>query len=133
MPTFDVEPERITVFRIGEDYLFAHYFEREDLFEELREYYNEEAYRFEIPAEKFDAVRDRLAEEYHELVVADELEPYCVVIEKYSEHADILRDSVVHWERRNHHIFLMKDELAVQEAIEAGAKPLEGTDFVIGL
>jgi hypothetical protein len=133
MPTFDVDPDRITVFHVADEYLFSHYFTRKDLFEQLSEYYNEEAYRFEIPAEEFDSVREQLADEYIELVVTDELEPYCVVKDKYTEHADILRDSVLNWERDGQLFFLMKNELSVKEAIEQGATPIEETDFVVGL
>ena len=53
MPRFDVDSRRITVFRVGDEYLFSHYFERTDLFEDLREYYNEEAYRFPEPLVRF--------------------------------------------------------------------------------
>jgi len=102
-------------------------------FEQLREYYNEEAYRFEIPAADFEAVRDQLAEEYIEFVVVEDLEPYCVVKEKYSEHADILRDSVLHWERDGQLFFVMKDELSVKEAIERGATLITDTEYVVGL
>jgi len=133
MPTFDVDPDRITVFQVDDEYLFSHYFTRQDIFEQLSDYYNEDAYRFEIPTEEFDSVREQLADEYIELVVADELEPYCVVKDKYTEHADILRDSVLSWERDGQLFFLMKDDLSVKEAIEQGATPIEETDRVVGL
>jgi len=133
MPTFDIDPEEITVFEIDDEYWFSHYFTRTDLFETLREYYDEEAYRFEIPAEEFDAVREELADEYIDLAVAEDLEPYCVVIEQYTEYGDILRDSVAHWKRQGHRFFLMKDDLSVREAVEHGATRLSETDFVVGL
>ena len=133
MPTFDVDPDRITVFHVDGEYLFSHYFTRQDLFEQLSDYYNGEAYRFEIPAEEFDFVREQLADEYIELVVIDELEPYCVVKDKYTEHADILRDSVLNWERDGQLFFIMKDKLSVKEAIEQGATPIEETNLVVGL
>ena len=133
MPTFDIDPEEITVFPIEGEYWFSHYFDRTDLFEALREYYNEDAYRFEIPAEEFEEVREELAEEYIDLVVAEDLESYCVVIEQYTEYGDILRDSVAHWERQGHRFFLMKDELSVREAVEHRATRLSETDFVLGL
>lgn len=133
MSSFDIDPERITVFEIDDEFLFAHYFTREDLFERLSDYYNSEVYRFEIPAAEFDAVKAELAEEYIELVVADEFEPYCVVKDKYTEHADILRNSVINWERDGHRFFLMKDDLSVKEAVEQGATPIEETDFVVGI
>ena len=133
MPTFDVDPEQITVFVVDDEYLFSHYFTREDLFEQLSEYYNEEAYRFEIPADEFEAVREQLADEYIEFVVVEDLEAYCVIKDKYTEHADILRDSVLHWERDGQLFFLLKDELSVKEAIERGARPIADTEYVVGL
>jgi hypothetical protein len=133
MSTFDVDPERITVFRIDDEYLFSHYFEREDVFDSLREYYNEDEYRFEIPAEDFDTVSAQLEDEYYDPVVVEDLEPYCVVKEQYTEHAEILKQSVLNWERRGHLFFLMKDELAVQDAVERGATPIEETDLVLGI
>ena len=133
MARFDVEAERINVFRIDDEYLFAHFFDRTDLFEAFRDYYNDEEYRFEIPAEEFDDVRERLAGEYFDPVVIEDPEPYCVVKEKYTKHADVLRNSVIHWERRGHLFFVMKDDLAVKEALEGGAERLDETEFVLGI
>jgi hypothetical protein len=133
MPSFDVDATEICVFPVGEEYLFSHYFERDDAFELLQEYYDDDAYRFEIPEAEFDAVRDRLEEAYFEPVVVTDLEPYCVVIDKYDEHAEILKRSVANWERSGHRFFLMKDDLAVTEAVERGATRIEDTDFVVGL
>lgn len=133
MPTFDIEAERLTVFHIGDEYLFTHYFDRDDIFEQLQPYYDSDAYRFEVPAEEFDEVRELLTEEYFEPVVVEDLDPYCVVIEKYDPHADILRNSVVNWERRGHKFFLLKDELSVKEALEQGARRIADTEFALGL
>ena len=66
-------------------------------------------------------------------VVVTDLEPYCVVVEKYDEHATVLKQSVATWERQGHRFFLMKDDLAVREAVERGATPVGETDFVVGL
>jgi hypothetical protein len=133
MPQFDVDAERITVFCIDEEYLFSHYFDQTDVFEDLSAYYTEDAYRFEVPAEDFDAVRGRLEEAYFAPEVVTDLEPYCVVIGKYDEHAAILRESVVTWERRGHRFFVMKDDLAVKEALEQGADRVSETEFALGL
>lgn len=51
MPSFDVDPERITVFRTADGCVLSHSFERDDRFAALREYDDEEASRFELPAE----------------------------------------------------------------------------------
>ena len=133
MPEFDVATEQITVFRVDDDYLFKHFFERADIFEELSDYYDQTEYRFTIPADEFDEVCEFLEGEYYEPVVVEELEPYCVVKEKYTKHADILRNSVANWERDGQLFFLMKDELSVREAVEKGARRIGETEFVVGL
>lgn len=46
MPTFDAQPTTLYVFEIDGEYLFSEYFDHTDLFEQLAEYYNEDAYRF---------------------------------------------------------------------------------------
>lgn len=133
MPEFDVEPERIVVFRVDEEYYFSHYFERTDLFEALQEYYDGDAYRFEVPADAFDEVRSLLEDNYYAPDVVEDLEPFCVVVEKYEPHAAILRNSVVNWERRGHRFFVMADDLAAEQAVEQGATRLAETDFVLGI
>jgi hypothetical protein len=133
MPGFDVDREELTVFAVDDEYLFAHYFDRRDIFDDLKEYYDDETYRFEVPADEFDAVRERLEAAYFDPVVVTDLEPYCVVVEKYDEHATVLKQSVATWERQGHRFFLMKDDLAVREAVERGATPVGETDFVVGL
>jgi hypothetical protein len=66
-------------------------------------------------------------------VIVTDLEPYCVVIDKYDEHAEILKRSVATWERQRKRFFLLKDDLAVKEAVERGAERVSDTDFVVGL
>jgi hypothetical protein len=128
MPDFDVDPETIRVFPMDEEYWFSHYFDRQDLFRRLREYYNEDEYRFKISQEEFEQVREELADEYIELDVIEDRESFCVIRDQHSEYGDILRDSVAHWERRGQRFFLMKDDLAVKEAIERGAERLADTE-----
>jgi hypothetical protein len=133
MSTFDVEPERLVVFEVDDAYVFSEYFEQTDIFDDLREYYSDTEYRFEVPEAEFDAVRERLEAAYYDPVVITDLEPYCVVIDRYDEHAEILKRSVATWERRNRRFFLMADDLAVKEAVEQGATRVGDTDFVVGL
>jgi hypothetical protein len=133
VPTFGADRERVTVFRVGDEFFFSYYFDRQDVFEELRDYYDDDHYRFAVPADEFDAVRDVLADAFYEPVVVEDLEPYCVVIEQYEKHAEILRQSVATWERDGHRFFLLKDDLAVREAVERGATRVEETSFVVGI
>lgn len=133
MSDLDIATDRINVFRVGEEYLLKYYFDREYLFDELESYYTYESYRFEVPLSEFDSVRELLEAEYFDPVVITDIEPYCVVKEAYTKHADILRNSVLHWERNAHNFFLLKDDLSVREAIELGADPVEDTEFVVGL
>ena len=133
MPSFDVERERIYIFAIEDTYYFKRYFERTDIFADLQKYYNNDEYRFEIPADDFPAVRAYLEDNYYDVIEVDSLTEFCVVKEQYSPHADILRNAVSHWTRRDYNFFLMKDPHAVAEAVERGASRLEDTDLVLGL
>lgn len=133
MPSFDVDRERLNVFEVGDEYLFTEYFDLTDLFEDLSEYYDEDAYRFEVPADEFPEVRDRLEDAYYDPVVVSDFEPYCVVVGKYDKHAEILKESVANWERSGHRFFLMKSEFAVEKALQRGATRIGETEFVVGL
>lgn len=133
MAGLDIDRDRLTIFRTGNEYLFSHYFERADIFEALSEYYNDEEYRFEVPASDFEDVRERLEAAYFEPRVISDLEPYCVVIEKYEEHAGILKSAVATWERKGHRFFLLEDELAVADALDRGATRVSETEFVVGI
>jgi len=130
MPTFDVDATEIPVFEVNGIYVFKHYFEDADVFEQLEAYYNESAYRFELPTDDdLASVADVLADHFFELAVVEEIEPYCVAINKYEDHADILRNAVVTVTRGDIKIFLMKDELSAEQAIENGATRLTDTDL----
>jgi hypothetical protein len=133
MSDFEVDHGRVVAFDFGGEYVFSHYFEREDVFRDLREYYLDDEYRFEVPAEDIEAVREVLAEAHYRLDVVEDPEPYCVAVEQYTEHADILRESVAHWTRRGYEFFLMPEEPAVKEALEQGATPVEDIDLAAGI
>lgn len=133
MSGFDTGPEELVIFEVGGEYLFSQYFGATDLFEELSGYYNDTEYRFEVPEAEFDAVQERLEDAYYEPVIVSDLEPYCVVIDKYDEHAEILKRAVATWHRRGKRFFLLQDSLAVKEALKRGAERIGDTDFVVGL
>ena len=61
--------------------------------------------------------------------IVEDVGAFSVVKEQYSKHADILRNSVMHWTRDGYHFFVMQDPIAVEQ----GATRLENTDLVLGL
>lgn len=79
MPTFVVERQELTAFAIGNSYFFTDYFDHDDLFTTLNDYYNSDSYRLEIPYCELDTDRQILDRCFSDLVIADELVPYCVV------------------------------------------------------
>lgn len=124
---------RVLAFRVGDSYLFDRYFEREYLFEALAEYYDEETYRFELPVEALADVQQRLSAAGIELAAVDDPAPYCVVIDRYEPHSDILEQAVAAWTRRNHRFCLMNGDRALAAALDAGARRVTDTEFVAGL
>lgn len=133
MPEFEVDREQIYVFEVDDTYLFKHYFERNDIFSELSDYYVRDEYRFEVPNEDFSNVAKFLEDNYYELNIVENLSEFCVVKEEYTEHADILRNAALKWNRDGYNFFLMKDPISVDQAIEEGATRLEDTDMVLGI
>lgn len=130
MPTFDVDRKSINVFEINDTYAFKQFFDQDDLFTQLEQYYNENAYRFELPTKAdLNQVDDLLDGYFYDLHVVDNQAPFCVVIDRDKDHSDILRNAVVRYQRGDHYIFLMKDQLSVDQAVEHGATKLRETDL----
>ncbi|WP_273837126.1 hypothetical protein [Halococcus sp. PRR34] len=128
MPTFDADTTEINAFEVeGADlYIFSQYFDQEEVFDELREWYDSEQYRFEVPTDDIDRVESFLDGYFYDLnrVPPDAIEPFCVVKEKYTDHADILRNSVYHTSRGSNTVFVMQDRLSAEQAVEQGVTPL---------
>lgn len=78
-----------------------------------------------------ECTQDLLESRYYEPVLVDDLKEFAFAKKQYTEHADILRNSVMHWTRRDHHFFITQDQLAVEQAVEQGATRLDGTDLVL--
>ena len=125
MPSFDVDTEEITAFEISNSYLFTTYFDEEPLFNQLKQYYQSDKYRFEIPENDLEQVRQILDEFFYDLVIEDSWEDYCVATDKEADTSSILRNSVMRKHRGHHEIYLMKDKLSVEQAIEHGATEIE--------
>jgi hypothetical protein len=132
MPTFDADTTEINAFEVkdAELYVFSQYFDQEEVFAELHEYYDSEQYRFEVPADKIDRIESFLDEYFYNLnrVAPDAIEPFCIVKEKYTDHADILRNSVYHTSRGSSTVFVMQDRLSAELAVEQGATSLADSD-----
>lgn len=121
--------ERVNVFAVGELYLFKHYFEGEAVFSRLKEYYNNQGYRFELPPSAFNDVQRFLSEHGYRLETVDDLEPYVVVVEQYTAHPEnIFKGSVVDRSADGYNCFLMTDRESVLEAVEGGATRLADAD-----
>jgi hypothetical protein len=133
MPTFDADTTEINAFEVEDAdlYIFSQYFDQQEVFSELREYYNSEQYRFEVPTDEMDRIESFLDEHVYDLnrVPPDAIEPFCVVKEKYTDHVNILRNSAYHTSRGSNTVFVMQDRLSAEQAVEQGAKPLADTDI----
>jgi len=130
MPTFDVDREQITVFKLDDTYVFKQYFDHDALFDGLRPYYNEAEYRFEVPNSAFNDVQDLLQEHFYELEPVSELEPFCVVWPKDGDQPDVLyKTAVLSHTHKGYHVFLLKDQLSVEQAVHEGAERLAETDI----
>jgi hypothetical protein len=134
MPSFDVDQTRINAFPINDTYLFKQYFEQDAAFSAVRQYYNATDYRFEVPADDLADVQNVLADYFYDLTVVDDVEQFCVVKQKYTDHPDVLfKTSVLQRQQRDHTVFLMKDQLSVEQAVNHGVTRLADTDLDVVL
>lgn len=126
--------ERINAFRVNRVYVFSYYFAQDEIFTPLRRYYNDDAYRFEIPEEAFHDVQDFLENYFYRLEMVDDPARFCVVQRRDIDHPDVLYTaSVMQQTYGMYHVFLMQDQRAVQQAVSQGATRLTDTAMEITL
>lgn len=108
MPSFDVDWENFNVFEVEEMYLFKQYFDRDEVFKELRPYYNADFHRFEISQDDFDDVDELLDQHFYSTNVVSEPERFCVVYPEEGDVPDVLFIASVLQQRTGDHLlFLM--------------------------
>ena len=122
--------EQVNVFEVDETYLFKHYFDGDEVFDRLKQYYNNQQYRFEVPPDEFEDLQSFLAEYGYGLVVVDAIEEFVVVVEKYTTHPEnIFKASVIHRSVDGYNCFLLTDQAAVEQATREHATRLTETDL----
>lgn len=115
--------EAVNAFLIDETVYFKHYFEGDAVFAELRTYYNNQQYRFEVPAGEFDAVATFVEPHGYELTRVESLPEFVVGVEQYTSHPEnIFKSSVLQRQQAGYNWFVLKDKVAVEEAVYAGAE-----------
>jgi len=128
--TFDVASRRrtkITVFRIGRIWAFKHFFGEKEIFKLLADHYSRENYRFEFLTEhERDEAFEKLKGRGFDFLVVEDLAGYVVSLDRSSKYAPVLKNSIEHIETQNERIFLMKDLVSVEEALEFGAEIYDG-------
>ena len=132
MPSFNVDMEEITAFDFGNTYLFTAYFDEEQLFNQLEKYYNRDKYRFKVPEKDLEEVQQTLDNYFYELVIEDSSEEYCVVADEETDSNATLSNSVMRKRRGNHDIYLMKNKLSLEQAVEQGAIRVEKLEVNAG-
>lgn len=119
------ELERVNAFPMRDVLLVKHYFDGDDAFATLEPYYDQREYRFEIPQRDLHDVQVALEEHGYELEIVDYLEPYAVVVRKYSHHPEsVFEDAVAEFSNADFNVFVLKGEAAVETAVRSGAQRL---------
>jgi len=133
MPTFDIDRKELTASKVDGTYPFKQYFEPDEVCDALELYYNKYKYRFEVPDGDLNEVRQVLYEYFFHPSIKGDRQSYCVVKQKDSNYGDVLKNSVLIKRHSDHIIFLMEDQLSVEQTIEYGATPLSEADIHVGL
>lgn len=124
--------ECINAFAVDDYYLFKHYFEGDEVFARLGRYYNNQQYRFEVPAGDFESIQSFGANHGYGLVAIDQasIPEFVVVVRKYTDHPDnIFKASVTHRASENYNCFLMTNQNAVERTVTKGALRLTQTSL----
>lgn len=115
--------KKVNIFKIGKLYCFKAYFSDKEIFKELSEHYNKGKYRFECgTADERNKIIKYLGEVGFDTNLVENLSGYLVKIDRFKKYAPILKNSIEQTELGSDRIFLMKDKLAVEQAIEQGAE-----------
>ena len=126
--TFDVVPRRksITMFKAAGHWIFKHFFDDREIFQELADYYDKDLYRFEFKTigERKKALK-LLEMRGFDVDLVEDLKGYVVKLPRHSRYAAVLKNSVALIETPEWRIFLMKDLAAAEEAQRQGAKIVE--------
>lgn len=122
--------ESVNVFQIDETVYFKHYFEGEAVFGELRDYYNGQEYRFEVPINDFAQLTTYLRGHGYDLQQVDDITDFVVGVEQYTSHPEnIFKASVFQAQTADYNCFLLKDKASVEEAVYTGAEKLTDIDI----
>lgn len=122
----------VNAFHIGNEYLFRHYFDGDAVYARLRRYYENQQYRFAVPAAEFDSVHRFLDEHGYVLEPVHTLDDYVVAVRKYTGHPDnIFKTSVLQRSHGNYTLFVLKDKGAVGRAVADGATRLRNSALSI--
>lgn len=128
---FDIDRKKINVFKVGKLYCFKHYFNDKQVFEELSDYYNKERYRFECStAGERNKIIKYLWKMGFDAYLIEDPSDYIVKIDRIKKYASILKNSIEQTEISNVRLFLMKDMVSVEQAVDQGAERYTGTDFL---
>ncbi|MDG6219421.1 MAG: hypothetical protein QCI00_08270 [Candidatus Thermoplasmatota archaeon] len=120
---FDITRKKVNIFKIGTLYCFKQYFDDRELFKELSEYYNERSFRFEIKtAGERNKIMKLLWSKGYEPILVEDFQEYMVKIDRYKKYGDILKNSIEYLELGGNRVFVMKDVLSVEQALELGAE-----------
>jgi hypothetical protein len=126
--TFDVITKRkcIIVFKLGNLWVFKHFFDDKEIFEALLDYYNKDQYRFEF---KSTAARNNalkiLERNCFDYELVEDMKGYLIKLPKSVKYAPILKNSVAYKETADERIFLIKELASVEEAVSLGSKLYE--------
>ena len=109
---------QINAFEIDDSYLFKHYFEQDEVFTKLRRYYTDSAYRFEVPANTLTEVQALLEDHFFKLTVVADVEPFCVVKRKYTEHPDLLfKASVLECKKQDYNVYNIRKHRDIYDTL----------------
>ena len=120
---FATNNKKIKIFKIGNKFCFKQFFNDKEIFNELSDYYNDKKFRFEYDSTNgVEKLTKQLFSAGFETSFIEDFNEYLVKIDRYKKYGSILKNSIEYTELGGNRIFLMKDMMSVELAIEQGAE-----------
>jgi len=120
---FDITRKKVNIFKIGNLYYFKQFLDDRELYDELSQHYNQHNYRFEC---KFSGERNKimklLISKGFDPIPVEDFKEFMERIDRYKKYGNILKNSIEHTEIGTDRIFVLKDMLSVEQALEDGAE-----------
>ena len=131
---YQQDNDQLTVFAIGDHYLFTGGFTDDEVLETLAPYYNRHQGRFEVGRGTFLEIERTLAQAGYDITIVTDPGEYAVVIDKTAPHPEqLVTESVFTVSIGDQNVFVLPSTAEVDRVVDEHVTPLVKTPVRLSL